>query len=168
MILEDLEGVFEEVTWENDNVEINSCGTVRTEYLEEAFGKIAFCMDHGFGELYMRGDDSEDLSVVYFAPGKWRRIWVDIVYPENPFRQRQQTVPVQYVRTAYVHTPDQLMEALQDEDLEGLYTSEYEFHIHRDLLIERITNIRNQQLAEFIGSTIAEIDQDVRDICFCT
>ena len=168
LIREDLEEVFEEVTWENDNVEINSYGNRHMDKLEEAYSKIAFCMDRDFGELYARGDDSEDISVVFFAPGKWRQIWVEIEYPENPFRQRKQTLSIQYVKTAYVHTPDHMMEALQDEDLEGLAVGEYEFHIHRDHLLERFKDIKNQKLAEMIGTAMSEIDIDVRDICFCT
>ena len=85
LIEEDLFDVFSEVCWMENAIEIYSSGNHRSG-LDSVFNKIAFCIDgDGSGQLDIQGEDRDDMSIVFFAPRKWKQLYADIVYPENPF-----------------------------------------------------------------------------------
>jgi hypothetical protein len=86
LIKEDLEDVFDEVFWENNAIEINSYGKNYDEVMFPVYNKIAFCIDgDGGGQLDEEGEECGDLSSIFFAPGKWKQVWAEILYPENSF-----------------------------------------------------------------------------------
>ena len=55
LIKEDLEDVFEEVSWKNNTIEIYSFGNHHDEVLRPVFDKLAFCIDGDGGGCAWRG-----------------------------------------------------------------------------------------------------------------
>ncbi len=105
LIREDLEQVFENVTWCKESVwetkskgkeivnkggaiEIGSYGRHHDEFMHPLFDRIAFCIDdNGGGYLDFHGEEAEDMGSIYFAARRWRQIWAQIEWPQNPFYQ---------------------------------------------------------------------------------
>lgn len=86
LIKEDLEDVFTEVFWNENIIEINSYGKNYDDVMFPVYNKIAFCIDgNGGGQLDEEGEECGDLSRIFFVSGKWEKVWAEIVYPENPF-----------------------------------------------------------------------------------
>ncbi len=90
LIREDMEDVFVNVAWVDDCVEIDSYGKHNARWVYPVFDKIAFCINEGgTGELLYNGEGATDLWKMFFAPGRWKELPVQIVYPENPFLESE-------------------------------------------------------------------------------
>ena len=168
LLRDDLEDIFMEFNWCENTLEIDSYSKHPARQLDDIFNKISFCMDHGQGQLYLHGEGYDDHSVIYFVPGQWREMPGKIVYPTNPFKKPNQTLNIQYIKTAFVHTSEGMIESLLNENVVGQARGEFEFHVNREHLQEQIEDIRNARLREFVKKADSEIDDSVQDICFCT
>jgi len=85
LIKEELNYVFENVSWNKNAIEIDSYGKHYDDAVFPVYDKIAFCMDgDGVGQLDVEGDECADLSSIFFVPGQWKQVWVEITYPANP------------------------------------------------------------------------------------
>ena len=88
LIKEDLEEAFESVCWKNDTIEINSCGKHYDTNMFPVYDKIAFCIDeNGSGCLEEEGDELLDFSTIFFRHRQWRQVWVEVIFPNNPFEK---------------------------------------------------------------------------------
>ena len=88
LIKEDLEDAFESVSWKNNTIEINSYGKHYQTEMFPVYDKIAFCIDeNGSGGLEEEGDEQFDFSTIFFRHRQWRQVWVEVIFPNNPFEK---------------------------------------------------------------------------------
>jgi len=86
LIKEDLEEAFETVFWNNNAIEIDSYGKHYEANMFPVYNKIAFCIDgDNNGSLEEEGDEQLDFSTIFFCPRQWKKVWVEVNFPDNPF-----------------------------------------------------------------------------------
>ncbi|MBU1387891.1 MAG: hypothetical protein KKE62_16020 [Proteobacteria bacterium] len=88
LIKEDLEDVFDIVNWKNGELFLESYGKHYDEVMLPVYNRIAFCIDKNpGGELNEDGDEQFDFSTIFFSPRQWKKLWVEVNFPENPFKK---------------------------------------------------------------------------------
>ncbi|MBL0701970.1 MAG: hypothetical protein JJV91_00640 [Desulfosarcina sp.] len=86
LIKEELEEVFETVSWNNNAIKIDSYGKNYDANMFPVYDKIAFCIDgNAGGELNEEGDEQFDCSIIFFRHRQWKQVWVEVNFPKNPF-----------------------------------------------------------------------------------
>jgi hypothetical protein len=89
LIEEDLFDVFNEVYWKDNTVKIQSYGNYSGEILTPVLNKIAFCIDGGgSGQLDIEGKEHGDESAIFIIARQWKRVYIEIRCPENPFLKK--------------------------------------------------------------------------------
>ena len=83
-IQDPLKDIFNYVTWEKDTLVIDSHGNHHSDYTTHAYDLIAQATTVG-GDLEVTGEEALDFSIVFFAPGQWKQVHAEVVYPECPF-----------------------------------------------------------------------------------
>lgn len=90
LIKGDLEYAFETVSWEDKKIDIYSYGLHYDTDVVPAYIKIAACLDeNGYGELTEQGEEGFDVSTVFFSGKEWKKVWAEIILPENPFLKKK-------------------------------------------------------------------------------
>ena len=91
---EDMEKVFDEVSWEETDggtIGINSSAKHREEWMRPVYDKIAAAIQQGGeGRLEENGEEQGDVSLIFFIKDKWEQLWAEIKYPENPFKKEKE------------------------------------------------------------------------------
>ena len=78
LIKDDLEDVFNEVSWKDNAITIHSYGNHHDEILCPIFNKIAFCIDgDGGGQLDIEGEECGDFSIIFFVQRQWKQVWME-------------------------------------------------------------------------------------------
>jgi len=86
LIKDDLEEAFETVLWNNNAIEIDSYGKHYEANMFPVYDKIAFCIDgDNSGSLEDEGDEQFDFSTIFFRRRQWKKVWVEVNFPDNPF-----------------------------------------------------------------------------------
>ena len=186
LIKEDLEEVFGDVYWNNNEIDINSYGKHCDEVVFPVYDKIAFCIDgSGGGQLDVEGDEHDDLSSIFFVQRQWKQVWAEIEYPENPFINK--SINITYVRVARVYVKPSILEEIRNEFsgwVNGKDTGNWTIEDHirikdifqfledvcitKDDLGKRITtgDIKNKELFQFLKTVQNELTMEVEDIVF--
>lgn len=90
-IKEDLKGVFDQANWDESNggtLIIQSTAKHYDEYMHPVYDKIAAAIqsnEQSAGELEEQGEESGDISIIYFIKDNWKQLWAEVTYPRNPF-----------------------------------------------------------------------------------
>lgn len=89
-IKEDLKSVFDEADWDECNggtLMIHSNAKHYDDYTHPVYDKIAAVLSakEGHGELEEQGEESGDISIIYFIKDNWKQLWAEVIYPRNPF-----------------------------------------------------------------------------------
>ena len=187
LIKEDIEEVFGDVYWNNNEIDINSYGKHCDEVVFPVYDKIAFCIDgKGGGRLDIEGDEHDDLSSIFFAQRQWKQVLAEIIYPENPFINK--SINITYSITAYVHVNQSMLEEIRNEfsgwvngkddsknwtiedhiRIKDIFQFLEDVYITKDDLGNRITtgDIKNKELFQFLKTVQNELTKEVEDIVF--
>jgi len=166
LIKEDLEDVFEEVSWKDNTIEIYSFANHQDEVLRSVFNKIAFCIDgDGGGQIDVEGEECGDLSNIFFKQRQWIQEWVEITYPVNPFINK--AINLTLSATAYVHVNPSILEAIRDE-LNGWAKGDTNVCITRDELNNRLAakDVENSKIFQLMKTLRGVLTEQVADIVF--
>lgn len=95
-ILQELKEVFSGFKWVDEKggtLKIDSYGKHSEDKLFHIFGKISDIIQSGYAlidrSLEERGEDIEDITVYFFKEGDWLQDVVDVVYPINPYIEKE-------------------------------------------------------------------------------
>jgi hypothetical protein len=168
LIKEDLEDVFEEVSWKDNTIEIYSFANHQDEVLRSVFDKLAFCIDgDGGGQIDLEGEECGDLSSIFFKQRKWIQQWAEISNPVNPFIN--ESINLMLSATAYVHVNPSILEAIRDE-LHGWAKGDTNVCIAKDelnnLLAEK--DDEGSEIFQLMKTLWGVLTQQVADIVFHT
>ena len=75
---------FDKVIWDRNSLIIDSERNHKFEFINSIFDLIAESTTMG-GDLDIIGESPLDYSIVFFAPGKWKRVKAKVILPVNPF-----------------------------------------------------------------------------------
>ena len=168
LIKEDLEDVFGDVYWNNNEIDINSYGKHCDEVVFPVYDKIAFCIDgKGGGRLDIEGDEHDDLSSIFFAQRQWKQVLAEIIYPENPFINK--SINIKCSITAYVHVNRSMLDKIKSE-LDGWANGDENVCITMDDLKSWFNTgyIENKKLSQFFKNVLYETTVNAGDIVFHT
>ena len=164
LIKEDLEEVFGDVYWNNNEIDINSYGKHCDEVVFPVYDKIAFCIDgKGGGRLDIEGDEHDDLSGIFFAKRQWKQILAEIIYPENPFINK--SINITYSITSYFHVNRSMLDKIKN----GLSANfEADVCVAKYDLKSRFDtgDIENKKLSRFFKNVLDETTVNAGDIVF--
>ena len=168
LIKEDLEDVFEEVSWKDNTIEIYSFANHQDEVLRSVFDKLAFCIDgDGGGQIDLEGEECVDLSSIFFKQRQWIQEWAEISHPVNPFIN--ESISLTISATAYVHVNPSILEAIRDE-LHGWANGDTNVYIAKDelnnLLAEK--DVKNSEIFQLMKTLQSVLTRQVADIVFHT
>jgi hypothetical protein len=168
LIKEDLEDVFEEVSWKDNTIEIYSFANHQDEVLRSVFDKLAFCIDgDGGGQIDLEGEECVDLSSIFFKQRQWKQEWAKISHPVNPFING--AINLTFSATAYVHVNPSILEAIRDE-LHGWAKGDTNVCITRDELNNRLAekDVENLEIFQLMKTLQSVLTRQVADIVFHT
>ncbi len=87
LIKEELGRIFHFVKWENWKLSLEGEGNISEENLSWLYDEIAPLMNEdGEGKLEEDGEGDFEYAFVFFHHREWKRVAVEITYPENPFK----------------------------------------------------------------------------------
>jgi len=168
LIKEDLEEAFNEVSWNDNTIEIYSYGNHHDEVMHPVYNKIAVCIDgDGGGQLDIEGEECGDFSSIFFVPRQWNRVWGKFVYPVNPFNKKG--INIAYSITAYVHVNPSIMVKIKNE-LDGWANGDENVCIVRDDFKSRLAaeDIGNKEVYRYLKTVEDELIEDVGDVLIHT
>jgi len=168
LIKEDLEDVFEEVSWKNNTIEIYSFANHQDEVLRSVFDKLAFCIDgDGGGQIDVEGEECGDLSSIFFKQRQWIRQWAEISHPVNPFING--AINLTLSATAYVHVNPSILEAIRDE-LHGWANGDTNVCIAKDELNNLLAakDVENSEIFQLMKTLRNALNEQVADMVFHT
>jgi len=166
LIKDDLEDVFNEVSWKDNAIEIFSCGKHHDDVMHSICNKISFCIDgDSSGQLDIEGEEHGDLSTIFFTPRQWKQVWWEIISPENPFLKRNP--PITYSRAAYVLVNPLMWDAIENE-LDGWAFGNESICVESDDLKNRLASndIENMKILHYLKTVTDGLSGEVGDIVF--
>ncbi len=87
LIKQKLGRIFYFVKWENSKLSLEGEGNISEESLSCLYDKIApFMKADGEGKFEEDGEGDFEYAFVFFHHKKWKRVAVEVTYPENPFK----------------------------------------------------------------------------------
>ena len=87
LIKQEIGRIFNFVKWENSKLSLEGEGNISEESLSCLYDKIApFMKADGEGKFEEDGEGDFEYAFVFFHHREWKRVPVEIIYPENPFK----------------------------------------------------------------------------------